>query len=130
MEATAAGAVAHDGVAGVELEAGRNDPSTLVIAGCDPAVGLLADAVHEIDDDLRLLPLVRGSRAALGLLRDGLVHVAGVHLCGDDGRPLGRTELRELAGQRPAPEPGPRPARDAGGCEHDRGGPGPLSQRD
>ncbi|HEY1600517.1 MAG TPA: substrate-binding domain-containing protein [Pirellulales bacterium] len=52
---------------------------TLVMACCDPAVGLLA---HELARraQIRLLVIPRSSRQALDLLRDGLVHAAGLHL--------------------------------------------------
>lgn len=52
---------------------------TLVLACCDPAVGLLAGQIAR-SSGLRLLPLQRSSSAALALLGQGLVHVAGVHL--------------------------------------------------
>lgn len=57
---------------------------TVVLAGCDPAVGLLADALRR-DAGLRLLPLSRASGRALELLAAGAVHLAGVHL-GDNER--------------------------------------------
>lgn len=52
---------------------------TLVLAGCDPAAGLLA-AEYARATHFRMLVLPRSSRQALLLLRDGLVHVAGFHL--------------------------------------------------
>lgn len=55
---------------------------TLVVAGCDPAIGLLAGLVARAAD-VRLIPLVRSSGRALDLLKRGGAHVAGVHL-GDD----------------------------------------------
>lgn len=55
---------------------------TLVIAGCDPAIGLLCGLVARAAD-VRVIPLVRSSRGALELLARGGAHVAGVHL-GDD----------------------------------------------
>ncbi len=56
------------------------DPAkTLVLAGCDPAVGLLA-AEYAQATPYRLLAISRSSRKALDLLRDGLVHAAGMHL--------------------------------------------------
>lgn len=69
------------------------DPSeadrTLVVAGCDPAAGLLARCLHR-RADLRLLFFPRSSRRALELLDGGRVHAAGVHLGGpDDGRNQG-----------------------------------------
>lgn len=57
---------------------------TLVIACCDPAAGLLATQFARITG-LRLLVLPRSSRQAVEMLRQGLVHAAGLHLAtGDD----------------------------------------------
>lgn len=72
------------------------DPSrTLVLACCDPAVGLLA---HEMMKShcVRLLVISRSSRAALNLLRQGLVHLAGVHLAGTDDAGNARAVRNEL----------------------------------
>lgn len=52
---------------------------TLVIATCDPAVGLLARELWD-SSGIRLLAITRSSRQALQALREGLVHLAGVHL--------------------------------------------------
>ncbi len=90
VEATALGVVPHDGVArdGVPAAGGPgagSDPKrTLVVAGCDPAVGLLAAALAGASG-VRLVALTRSSRAALELLRRGVVHVAGVHLAAAGG---------------------------------------------
>jgi molybdate-binding protein/transcriptional regulator with XRE-family HTH domain len=102
VESTSIGTLAHDGVVGVPANRrvdsgvatrGRSserasagslwtDPQrTLVVAGCDPAIGLLEGVLRR--SGIRLLPLIRSSRRALDLLARGLVHVAGVHL-GDD----------------------------------------------
>jgi molybdate-binding protein/transcriptional regulator with XRE-family HTH domain len=80
------GMVPHDGVAhrGTLKEGERIDPErTLVMACCDPAVGLLAVELARTAG-LRLLPLQRPSRAALTLLGQGLIHAAGVHLSRSD----------------------------------------------
>jgi len=85
-EGSLMGTLPHDGVAG---EGGRKDLArsapreTLVVACCDPAVGLLATEFGRTSP-FRLLPLHRSSQAALSLLREGLVHVAGVHLARAD----------------------------------------------
>ncbi len=71
----------HDGVfAGGVLRGGNPEvaASTLVLACCDPAAGLLASA-YARETGGRLLVLPRGGAAALDLLRRGLVHVAGLH---------------------------------------------------
>jgi molybdate-binding protein/DNA-binding XRE family transcriptional regulator len=56
---------------------------TLVLASCDPAVSLLYAELARTAG-LRLIVLPRSSRAALDLLRQGLVHAAGVHLAHSD----------------------------------------------
>jgi molybdate-binding protein len=76
------GVIPHDGVAedGACRDDATDDPSnTLVVACCDPAVGLLADALAR-RSGVRLIALPRSSRAALAMLERGLVHAAGVHL--------------------------------------------------
>jgi putative molybdopterin biosynthesis protein len=51
---------------------------TLVMACCDPAAGILARH-FAVQTGMRLIVLPRSSRDALGLLKEGLVHLAGVH---------------------------------------------------
>src|SRR5262245_54184697 len=90
FEPTAAGMLPHDGV---RSSAGtvRRSPSdvrpdrTLVLAGCDPMVGLLVQEVAA-QHGVRVLPLVRSSTQALSLLKQGLVHMAGVHFTQSDRR--------------------------------------------
>ena len=86
-EATPLGVVPHDGIDLDESAQGDGgDPrNTLVIACCDPAVGVLAAELAQTAG-VRLLALERPSRAALALLGQGLVHIAGVHLSGADNR--------------------------------------------
>ncbi len=82
VEPTPAWVVRHDGVfrEGMFQPATEDSPeSTLVLASCDPAAGLLADLIAR-SAGVRLLVLPRSSREALSLLRQGLVHLAGVHL--------------------------------------------------
>jgi molybdate-binding protein/transcriptional regulator with XRE-family HTH domain len=72
---------AHDGICcdGVLHERGACDAAqTLVLAGCDPAAGLLA-AEYSAASGFRLLALSRGGGPALELLRQGMVHVAALH---------------------------------------------------
>jgi molybdate-binding protein/DNA-binding XRE family transcriptional regulator len=86
-EETAAGEVTHDGVASrdkIAFGAGRsladdNPAQTLVVAGCDPAAGLLASE-YARQTGLRMIVLRRSSGRALQLLKQRRVHVAGVHL--------------------------------------------------
>ena len=62
---------------------GDDSLRTLVLASCDPAVSLLYSELARTAG-LRLIVLPRSSRAALDLLRQGLVHAAGVHLARSD----------------------------------------------
>lgn len=82
VEATNLGLVAHDGVHQGGTFHERNDVppgDTLVVACCDPAVGLLASQINAASG-FRLLALQRSSQEAISLLAQGLVHVAGIHL--------------------------------------------------
>lgn len=81
VEAVGLNPMPHDGVwQGGGLRAGGPAAAekTLVLASCDPAAGLLA-AEYARESGFRLLVFPRGGRAALDLLGQGLVHVAGVH---------------------------------------------------
>lgn len=77
-EATALGTLAHDGTTDAADGPRAGSASTLVLAGCDPAVGILAAPLHRMG--VRLLPFTRSSGRALELLGAGRVHVAGLHL--------------------------------------------------
>lgn len=57
----------------------RPPPPDLVVTGCDPAFGIVADALRR-ERGLEVLWTPRGSRAALEALARGVVHVAGAHL--------------------------------------------------
>ena len=81
-EPTNLGIVGHDGVyqEGQFRERPTAAPSdTLVVASCDPAIGLLAGELAR-NRCFRLLAFQRSSQEALALLAQGLVHVAGIHL--------------------------------------------------
>lgn len=54
----------------------------VLVAGCAPLLGALAQHVGGRSGDARATWLAAGSTRALDLLRDGLVHVAGVHVGG------------------------------------------------
>jgi molybdate-binding protein/DNA-binding XRE family transcriptional regulator len=80
-EATACGTLGHDGIyaGGSFLAHGQSAPQmTLVLACCDPAVGILASELAR-SSGVRLIALSRSSREALALLGKGLVHAAGIH---------------------------------------------------
>jgi putative molybdopterin biosynthesis protein len=54
--------------------------STLLIAGCDPAVAILADWFARRRSPVHAVALPCSSRSALRALLDGRAHAAGVHL--------------------------------------------------
>jgi putative molybdopterin biosynthesis protein len=64
---------------------------TLVVAGCDPALPLLATPLALLDPPVAFAWWPCGSAAALLLARQGLVHAAGVHAgigAGPGGQPV------------------------------------------
>jgi len=98
VEVTPLGVLPHDGVCqrGEFQPEGGEDPSrTLVVACCDPAVGLLAAELAR-GSGLRLIVIPRSSRKALALLGQGLVHAAGVHLARAE-EPKGNATVVEQA---------------------------------
>jgi molybdate-binding protein/transcriptional regulator with XRE-family HTH domain len=58
---------------------------TLVVAGCDPALPLLATPLSLLDPPVAFAWWPCGSGAALRLASQGLVHAAGIHAKGGDG---------------------------------------------
>jgi molybdate-binding protein len=58
---------------------------TLVVAGCDPALPLLATPLGLLDPPVAFAWWPCGSQEALRLVAAGLVHAAGVHLRDSDG---------------------------------------------
>lgn len=74
---------------------------TVVVAGCDPAFPLVAAHVHRSHPRAGLAWLPAGSLQALHWLREGAVHIAGLHLrdvrTGQDNVPL----VRHVLGRRP-----------------------------
>ena len=101
VEATALGTLRHDvRVVAGQLESVRGAvpaERTLVIAGCDPSVGLLATEVAA-RSSFRVVPLTRSSGEALDLLARGLVHVAGLHLADEKGRSANAATVRHRLG--------------------------------
>lgn len=86
VETSPLGTLPHDGVwrDGQCHDHPFADPvRTLVVACCDPAVGLLAGE-YARQTPFRMLVLPRSSRVALELLAAGLVHAAGLHLAHAD----------------------------------------------
>ena len=85
-ETDSVGIVKHDGLLSrgtIQRQNAHNAAETLVIASCDPAVGLLVGELAAISP-VRLLVLQRSSSEALRLLAAGLVHLAGVHLASSE----------------------------------------------
>jgi molybdate-binding protein/DNA-binding XRE family transcriptional regulator len=101
VEATAAGAIPHDalvGATGMEVvSAGVAPDRTLVMAGCDPLVGLIVQMAAE-QHGIRVLPLLRSSDEAIDLLKRGLAHVAGVHLTDAAGHVTNDQAVRQRLG--------------------------------
>lgn len=72
---------------------------TLVVAGCDPALPLLAGPLSRLDPPVALAWWPCGSREALELAADGLVHVAGFHLDEDQSDGVAGAVGRRFDGQ-------------------------------
>ncbi|MGA7828374.1 MAG: substrate-binding domain-containing protein [Geobacteraceae bacterium] len=90
--------VPHDGIFqdGRFIDNMALDPRrTLVLACCDPAVGFLA-AEYARTTPYRMLPLSRSSRQALLLLRDGVVHAAGLHMAEISSPEVNRQAAKEI----------------------------------
>jgi putative molybdopterin biosynthesis protein len=78
-DAVVASAPAAGGKGRVQvLQAGQDLTHRILVAGCDPAISVLARHVQTAGIELVLVH--RNSSQALALLREGLVHVAGTHL--------------------------------------------------
>ncbi|MES2475213.1 MAG: substrate-binding domain-containing protein [Verrucomicrobiota bacterium] len=97
-EALALNKLPHDGVwsAGVAVESRPAAAEmTLIVASCDPAVGLLA---HEYtrESGFRMVVFPRSGAAALDLLQKGLVHLAALHRSTDQHPELNATTARSL----------------------------------
>jgi len=93
-EPSEAGLLEHDGFFANEefrLRSPFDPDKTLLMASCDPAVGLLVRQLAQAAG-IRLIVLTRSSREALALLRQGLIHVAGVHLAAVDS-PGGNSQV-------------------------------------
>ena len=85
VEAMTLNPTPHDGVwqKGVLRDSDYATDTPLVMAGCDPAAGLLA-AEYARASGFRLLVFPRGGHGALELLKQRLVHVAGLHYSTED----------------------------------------------
>jgi len=85
VEAVTLNLFSHDGIWRNGVPHGNSPAAeqTLVMASCDPSAGLLA-AEYARASGFRLLVFPRGGRTALELLRQKLVHVAGLHYSTDE----------------------------------------------
>jgi molybdate-binding protein/DNA-binding XRE family transcriptional regulator len=75
--------------------------STLLIAGCDPAVAILADWLARRRAPVTAVPLRCSSSKALSMLAKGGVHVAGVHLRDPKSGEYNLQSVRNAIGRRP-----------------------------
>ena len=73
----------------------------LLVAGCDPALGLLGRHLEERFHGPRLHWIEKASRPALEELALGRVHVAGMHLLGEGGVGENVVAVRERFGSEP-----------------------------
>jgi molybdate-binding protein/DNA-binding XRE family transcriptional regulator len=97
-ETSSLGTLPHDGVFrdGRLIDTTITDPTkTLVVSSCDPAIGILA-AEFTMASGFRMLVLARSSRQSLQLLRDGVVHVAGLHLAKSSAPEKNATVAKEI----------------------------------
>jgi molybdate-binding protein/DNA-binding XRE family transcriptional regulator len=62
------------------LEAAPSFADNVAVAGCDPAIHIVAERLRRERAPGRLVPWPMGSTAALEALRRGEVHVAGLHV--------------------------------------------------
>jgi molybdate-binding protein/DNA-binding XRE family transcriptional regulator len=108
-EALALGTPA-DGIASLSKEKGRTKARVrplrdleslhrnLLVAGCDPALGLLGRHLEERFHGPRLHWIEKASRPALEELAAGRVHLAGMHLLGEGGVGENAVAVRERFG--------------------------------
>jgi putative molybdopterin biosynthesis protein len=75
--------------------------STLLIAGCDPAVAILADWLARRRSPVTAVSLRCSSSKALSMLANGRVHVAGVHLRDPKSGEYNLRSARDAIGRRP-----------------------------
>ena len=76
--------------------------ATLLVAGCDPAVTILAEWMGRHRPASTLTPITSSSRAALTALLGGQVHGAGVHLYDRKGGEYNLAAVRETLKRRRA----------------------------
>lgn len=69
----------------------------IVVGGCDPAMFLAAEHLKKQDKE-NLVPCLMGSGIALGALKRGEIHVAGVHLADDRSGAWNLPDLKRSLG--------------------------------
>jgi molybdate-binding protein/DNA-binding XRE family transcriptional regulator len=74
--------------------------STLIIAGCDPAVSILADWMVRRRSPVVAVAQRCSSTAALAALLDGAAHIAGVHLRDNQSGEYNLKPVRRAVGRR------------------------------
>ena len=73
----------------------------VLVAGCAPLLGAVAQRVGSRFGDARVTWLRAGNRRSMALLKAGLVHMAGLHLSGDgDAEGTAQAARRVLPGRR------------------------------
>jgi putative molybdopterin biosynthesis protein len=87
--------VASDGTLRVQPFPVRPPRVDLVVAGCDPAMGLVRELLRQ-EHGVELLWVPMGSRSALEALAGGTVHLAGVHLPDPEGGEYNDPWVRRL----------------------------------
>jgi molybdate-binding protein/DNA-binding XRE family transcriptional regulator len=75
---------------------------TLLLAGCDPAVTILADWLARRRSPVTAVALRCSSGKALAMLSKGGVHVAGVHLRDPKSGEYNRKSVHDAMGRRPS----------------------------
>lgn len=80
-----------------EVTEPTSERNALVIAGCDPALSVLASELQSVGTDVISVPC--SSHEALNWLRKGLVHVAGTHLCDRETGEYNLPVVRSLFGK-------------------------------
>jgi molybdopterin molybdotransferase/putative molybdopterin biosynthesis protein len=75
--------------------------SSLLIAGCDPAVAILADWLARRRSPVTAVALRCSSSKALSMLAKGSVHAAGVHLRDPKSGEYNLKSVRDTIGRRP-----------------------------
>jgi molybdate-binding protein len=76
--------------------------TVVLVAGCDPAVAILADWLARRRSPVNVVALPCSSKTALEDLLRGQVHAAGVHLRDPDSGEYNLAPVRRLLRERPA----------------------------